>query len=208
MNGETVLKTKKWIRTAAVAALVVSAATACGSDEQKVKGTPVASPKASPDAKVAPLRPAPGDKAPPLEQIKYGLEGRVIAMAGMVAKPTTSTCDTGEVTDQPQKFTCTVTYMGTEVPFSVETKGGFILMQYTATPTKGGVISREGVHAQAWKNYGVYGGKAARSLRCDEIPEVRLVPVDKPSGYKCYVGEGGLKGDYDVIVGSNGMRFH
>ncbi|MFI0712382.1 hypothetical protein ACH4SK_17385 [Streptomyces inhibens] len=67
-------------------------------------------------------------------------------MGGMVPKPTSSSCDTDAVGDKPQKFTCTVKYMGIEVPFHVETKGGSILIQYTATPTKGGVVTREGVH--------------------------------------------------------------
>ncbi|MFD7667821.1 hypothetical protein [Streptomyces sp. NPDC059788] len=203
------MQRNKWIRTAAMVALAVSAASACGASEdpQLTKGTPVPSPTASPAEKVSPQRPAPGDKAPVLEQITYDLERRVLYMGGAVSKPTSSTCDTKEVGgDKPQTFTCTVTYMGVDVPFRVETKGGFILMQYTATPTKGGVLTAEGMRARAWKQYGMYGGTAARSLRCDKAPAVQLVPIDKPSGYKCYVGEGGLKGTYDAIVTANGMR--
>ncbi|MGW1373036.1 hypothetical protein ACWD6P_01995 [Streptomyces sp. NPDC002446] len=201
------MRPKNWIRSAATVALAVVAASACGQDDPPLtKGTPVPSPTASPQKDSAPQHPAPGDKAPALERIKYDLETRVLAMGGMVPKQTSSTCDTDKVGDKPQTFTCTVTYMGTEVPFRVETKGGFILVQYTATPTKGGVITREGVQAKAWKDYGTLGEKTRNSLRCDEIPAVRLVPVDRPSGYRCYIGEGGLKGTYDVIVGSNGIR--
>ncbi|MFI2240405.1 hypothetical protein [Streptomyces chrestomyceticus] len=203
------MQRNKWIRTAATVALVVSAASACGASGEpaSAKGTPVPSPTAAPPEKVAPQHPAPGQKAPVLEQIKYDLETRVLYMGGAVPKPTSSTCDTKEVGgEKPQTFTCTVKYMGVDVPFRVETKGGFILMQYTATPTKGGVLTAEGMRARAWKQYGMYGGKAARSLRCDKAPEVQLVPIDKPSGYRCYVGEGGLKGDYDAIVTANGMR--
>lgn len=200
------MRPKNWIRAAAAVALAVVAASGCGQDEPDLtKGTPVPSPKAASKKQAEQLRPAPGDKAPALEKVKYDLEMRVVAMGGMVPKRTSSTCDTDKLGDKPQTFTCTVTYMGTEVPFRVETKGGFILVQYTATPTKGGVITREGVQAKAWKSYGTLSGKTRDSLRCDEIPPVRLVPVDKPSGYRCYVGEGGLKGAYDVIVGSNGL---
>ncbi|MFE0380978.1 hypothetical protein ACFW1M_36690 [Streptomyces inhibens] len=199
------MSSKKWMRVAAIVALAVSAASACGPDPQLTTGTPVPSPTASPLERISPQHPAPGDKAPVLEKIKYDLETRVLRMGGMVPKPTSSSCDTDAVGDKPQKFTCTVKYMGIEVPFHVETKGGSILIQYTATPTKGGVVTREGVHAVAWKQYGALGGKTRDSLRCDDIPAVRLVPVDKPSGYRCYVGDGGLQGSYDVIIGSNGM---
>ncbi|MFH8348821.1 hypothetical protein [Streptomyces sp. NPDC018045] len=198
----------KWIRTTAMVALVVAAAGACGASEDaaRSKGTPVPSPTAPPPEQVSPQRAAPGEKAPALEQIKYGLESRVLAMGGAVPKPTSSSCDTKEVGEKPQTFTCTVKYMGIDVPFRVETKGGFILMQYTATPTKGGVLTAEGMRARAWQQYGRYGGSAARSLRCDKAPAVRLVPLDRPSGYRCYVGEGGLKGSYDAVVTANGMR--
>ncbi|MFD8328256.1 hypothetical protein [Streptomyces lydicus] len=197
---------KNWIRTAATVALVVFAASACGQDDPPpAKGTPVPSPKPAAQQKTVPPHREPSDKAPVLDKIKYNLENRVLAMGGMIAKPTSSTCDTAKVSDEPQTFTCTVSYLGVHVPFRVETKGGSFLVQYTATPTKGGVITREGVQARAWKEYGSYGGKTRDSLRCDEVPTVRLVPVDKPSGYHCYVGAGGLKGTYDVIIGSNGM---
>ncbi|MFI0787537.1 hypothetical protein ACH4Q6_18310 [Streptomyces lydicus] len=197
---------KNWIRTAATVALVVFAASACGQDDPPLtKGTPVPSPKPAAQQKTAPPHREPSDKAPVLEKIKYDLENRVLAMGGMIARPTSSTCDTAKVSDQPQTFTCTVSYLGVQVPFRVATKGGSFLVQYTATPTKGGVITREGVQARAWKQYGTLGGKTRDSLRCDEIPAVRLVPVDRPSGYRCYVGDGGLKGTYDVIIGSNGM---
>ncbi|MGW8401320.1 hypothetical protein ACWGLP_32330 [Streptomyces lydicus] len=197
---------KDWIRTAATVALVVFAASACGQDDPPLtKGTPVPSPKAAAQQENALPRHEPSAKAPALEQIKYNLESRVLAMGGMIAHPTSSTCDTAKVSDEPQTFTCTVSYLGVHVPFRVETKGGSFLVQYTATPTKGGVITREGVQARAWKEYGSYGGKTRDSLSCDEVPTVRLVPVDKPSGYRCYVGAGGLKGSYDVIIGSNGM---
>ncbi|OKI02052.1 hypothetical protein A6A06_13200 [Streptomyces sp. CB02923] len=202
------MQRKKWIRTAATVALAVTAASACGSSQDPLltKGTPVPSPTASPSEKVSPQHPAPGKKAPVLEQIKYDLESRVLYMGGAVPKPTSSSCDTAEVGENAQTFTCTVKYMGVDVPFRVETKGGFILMQYTATPTKGGVLTAEGMRARAWKQYGMYGGSAARSLRCDKAPAVQLVPIDRPSGYRCYVGEGGLKGSYDAIVTANGMR--
>ncbi|WP_158706310.1 MULTISPECIES: hypothetical protein [Streptomyces] len=202
------MQRNKWIRTAATVGLMVAAASACGSspDPLLTNGTPVPSPTATPSGKAAPQHPAPGKKAPVLDQIKYDLESRVLAMGGGVPQETATTCDTAEVGNTPQKFTCTVKYLGVDVPFNVETKGGFILMQYTATPTKGGVVTDEGVRARAWKQYGIYGGKAARSLRCDKVPKVRLVPLDKPSGYRCYVGEGGLKGAYDVVVTANGMR--
>ncbi|MEU9487199.1 hypothetical protein AB0D83_26650 [Streptomyces decoyicus] len=201
----SMVSSRRCLRTAAIATLVVLTAGACGSEPEPAKGTPVTRPKAPALDAVAPQHPAPGEKAPVLEKIKYELETRVLRMGGMVPKPTSSSCDTDAVGDKPQKFTCNVTYLGIEVPFRVDTTGGFIMTQYTATPLKGGVITGEGVRATAWKRYGTLGGKTRDSLRCDDIPTVRLVPVDKPSGYRCYVGAGGLAGSYDVIIGANGL---
>lgn len=97
---------------------------------------------------------------------------------------TTAACDKSSLTGADgEQATCTVTYEGLNVPWSVTFKGSTgigRLVGYQAQPGFG-VLTREGVERDFWNRDHAYG----RDLRCADLPKAELVPLDLPTRYRC-----------------------
>ncbi|MFC4105163.1 hypothetical protein [Micromonospora zhanjiangensis] len=130
------------------------------------------------------------------EQIRYDLEQQVLSSAG-VQKPTTSRCASqGLTADRAMTFDCTVTYAGQAVVFTVETTpAGSSVFEWKAKAPRT-VITRDGLLAYVQRKYGNSDPSTASwsDLRCDEFPEIALVPTDQDLPQFCYAkGEGHQK---------------
>ncbi|MGC4897356.1 hypothetical protein [Micromonospora sp. DT31] len=150
-------------------------------DDLEGRGSPVPSP-------TVPESPKPTWPKPnllygrPDPSIRYTLEQNVLNSAG-VLKPMTSRCDNkGFTGEHGATFDCTVTYAGLDVVFTVVAKpSGSYTFEWTAS-AKQTVVTREGLLAHFHRRY--QGDWSDR--RCDEFPEVALVPADKPLPQVCY----------------------
>ena len=121
--------------------------------------------------------------AAPVAQIRHQLETWVLASAG-VARPTSSTCDQADYTGrQAATLTCTVTYDGHDVVYTVSaTPAGNAVFKWEAD-TKETVVTREGLLALV---AGRYGGNGWKNLRCEQFPDVAVVPVGTALSQSCY----------------------
>ena len=119
----------------------------------------------------------------PVLEIRHQLESWVLASAGVV-RPMSSTCDQPDFTGKrPATLTCTVTYDGRDVVYTVSARpsgAGTFEWDGKATET---VVTREGLLALVG---GVFGGNDWTHLRCEEFPEVAVVPVGKSLSQVCY----------------------
>ena len=185
------------------AALLVTAGCA-GSDS----GADNAGGKPSPTATVLPqklTKPGPRpDLAPQdspaadasfAEQLEYELQTRTLTMAHAQGK-TTATCPSGMESSKGTKTTCTTTFNGLKVQWTVTIgdkadwsyDGGYV--QYEATPSTG-ILTRDGVARLFFGNY-----SDADYLLCNNIPAAALVPLNAQSKYKCQVVFKGEKPGY------------
>ncbi|WP_344407269.1 hypothetical protein [Dactylosporangium fulvum] len=154
-------------------------------DEWKDLGKPVTRPAAQPTPTPTWPRPnpfLPNAKADP--QIRHQLESWVLTSAG-VQRPVSSTCDMEGFTGQTATtFDCTVTIEDHKVVYTVSTtpKGNGVF-NWTAKAANT-VVTREGIlqlftglypESYGWSN-----------LRCDDLPEIALVPAGQPLSQVCY----------------------
>jgi hypothetical protein len=108
-------------------------------------------------------------------KLRYDLEEWTLKAAG-VGGPTTSKCEYGN----PLPATCTVEYRGFTMRWNITHISGDVLIKYQAH-TGSIVITRDGIQAAFAKQF-----QQSYELRCDELPEVALVPVGKPLDPGCY----------------------
>lgn len=176
-----------------------------GRDPWADQGVPVTAPKSG-TAKPTPTIPEPENGG--IEEIKYDLQEKVLAWSG-VQRPTEADCEIDEVPDSPRTFTCTVTYDGIEVPFTIRitdvTKAlGMALFKWEVAEQTA-VLTKEGVFAEFWRQ-----GQAPEytEMRCDDnIPATKVVEVG-PTPYFCYYKS--KRGDHHrarVIVADHGLQF-
>lgn len=129
------------------------------------------------------LSPSPGANASLVENLKYELRSKTVAMAYTMGKASAK-CDTANIEAKAgSKLSCTVTYEGVDVPWDVTIKGQGLtagLVEYTAHPRMG-VITREGAIRFYWANKAL----GEREVRCSDIPAVELVPLNTPTRYQC-----------------------
>ncbi|HEX2418058.1 MAG TPA: hypothetical protein VHJ83_08045 [Micromonosporaceae bacterium] len=164
-------------------------------------GVPVPSPSgryATPDPKVK----SPGDNASPSEQVLFDLQQRVVRTAG-VAAPTTATCAGGVITGTvDQSVDCAVVYQGLRVTYRVEITGGTPTFSWVATTEKS-VLTAEGVGRAYWAKYGA----EATAVRCDKMPQKRLVRLGEDTDFRCYhEGPGGWT-EHAVLLKDGGINF-
>ncbi|GGV50307.1 hypothetical protein GCM10010245_79150 [Streptomyces spectabilis] len=147
-----------------------------------------------------------------MEHVKHELRTRTVKMAGAPGK-TSARCDKDDV--KPAKgaaITCTVTYEGIDVtwPVTFTGKPGFGGMGdgYEAQPSTG-ILTREGVTRYFWGN----NHDAGKDLRCDTMPRVKKVLLDRKSGYRCTYFTPNASTDgrdmwitQDVYITTNGPR--
>ncbi|MQA25723.1 MAG: hypothetical protein GEU94_09650 [Micromonosporaceae bacterium] len=148
--------------------------------KQARKGVPVPSPSGSYEIPKPAGKP-PGDAARPDEQILYDLQERVVAAAGVPAK-TKAECEGGVITGTvDQTVTCGITYEGLVVRYEVDIEGGTPTFNWTAV-AESSVLTAEGVGLAYWAKR----GDDAAELRCDRMPEKKLVKLGRDTGYRCY----------------------
>jgi hypothetical protein len=193
---------------ASLAVTVCLALTACdrtpvadpGVDYSKL-GVPVPSPTgrhATPEPKVRP----PGDNANPSDQVLFDLQQRVVRTAGVVAA-TTARCAGGVITGTvDQTVDCTVTYQGLKVTYQVAITGGTPTFSWVAITEKS-VLTAEGVGRAYWAKH----GEDATAVRCDKMPQKRLVPLGEDTDFRCYhMGSDGWV-EHAVFLKDGGISF-
>lgn len=194
---------------AGAAALVCLTLTGCehaqqggdpGVDYSKL-GVPVPSPSGpyvTPEPKMRP----PGDNASPSDQVLYDLQQRVVRTAGVVAT-TAARCSGGVITGTvDQSVECTVTYQGLKITYDVKITGGTPTFSWVAT-TKKSVLTAAGVGRAYWAKYGA----DATDVRCDKMPEKRLVPIGEDTDFRCYYeGPDGWV-EHAVVLKDGGVTF-
>ncbi|MFC3350262.1 hypothetical protein ACFOOM_23110 [Streptomyces echinoruber] len=204
------------------AAVVIACGLAAGcsgkessvSSEPSVIGSPVGRPISSPapSTTASPtITPSPSDDAPLIEQLKYELRRRTVEMAGTPGR-TTATCDKDSVAAaKGAKVTCTVTYEGIKVTWPVTIQDpsfGGLMLSYKAEPSTG-ILTEKGAIADFWANQHDSG----TDLRCDDMPEVKTVPLGKKTGYRCtYLAKDDIDDKpiwvtQNLIVRDNGPHF-
>jgi hypothetical protein len=137
-----------------------------------------------------PATPTPSWKAPnefvnpqPVLQIRHQLEVWVLASAGVV-RPMTSRCDDDQFTGEREAtFDCTVTYDGRDVVYTVSAQPSGTGTFKWDGEAKETVVTREGLLALVHRRF---GGSGWKDLRCEEFPELSLVPVDQNMSQFCY----------------------
>jgi hypothetical protein len=176
-----------------------------GRDPWAGQGVPVTAPTSG-TAKPTPTTPEPEHGG--IEEVKYDLHERVLAWSG-VQRPTEVDCEIEDVPDSPRTFGCTVTYDGTEVPFTIRitdvTKAlGMALFEWEIAEQKA-VLTKEGVFAEFWRQ----GQRAGYSeMRCDEdIPTKKVVEVGPTSHFCYYRTERGDHHRARVTVGEHSLQF-
>ena len=165
--------------------------------EQAKKGVPVPSPSGAYQTP-KPAGKAPGDNASPTDQILYDLQQRVVAAAGVKADMSAA-CEGGVITGTvDQSVTCTITYDGLDVKYQVDIEGGTPTFNWSAV-TGSTVLTSEGVGLAYWAKHGT----DSPELRCDKMPEKKLVKLGKDTGYRCYrkKGDGWVQ---DAVVFADG----
>lgn len=164
-------------------------------------GVPVPSPSGeyvTPD----PLGRSPGENASPADQVLYDLQQRVVRTAGVTAR-TAARCGGGVITGTvDQTLDCTVSYQGLKVKYHVEITGGTPTFSWVATTDKS-VLTAEGVARAYWARYGA----EAAEVRCDKMPQKRLVPIGEPSDYRCYHQGSDGWAEHVVILKDGGIKF-
>lgn len=169
--------------------------------EQAKKGVPVPSPSGSYETPKPPVR-TPGDNASPTDQILYDLQQRVVAAAGVKAQMSAA-CEGGVITGTvDQTVTCTITYDGLDVKYQVDIDGGTPTFNWTAV-TDSTVLTSEGVGLAYWARYGA----DSPELRCDKMPDKKLVKVGKDTGYRCYRKKGDGWAQDAVVLADGKITF-
>ncbi|GAA1618059.1 hypothetical protein [Actinoplanes couchii] len=149
-------------------------------------GTPV------PAASTTPSAPAPTWQPPneltdpnPELQIRHELESWVLESAG-TAKPTKSSCDLpGRFTGgSAATFSCTVTYEKNTVTYEVNAKPSSGLTFSWDADTAQNVVTRTGILTAVADRFRT---PRFSDLRCEELPQVALVPTGRPIAQHCYV---------------------
>ena len=173
---------------------------ASGVDYSKL-GTPVPSPTGPYQTPEPPEGP-PGETADPTQQILYDLRQRVVRMAGIPIQ-TEASCAGGVITGTvDQNVTCSVTYQGLTVEYQVEITGGTPTFTWVAT-TDTGLLTAEGVGQAYWAKYGT----DASEVRCDPMPEQRLVKLGEDTDYRCYHKSGDTWTEHAVVLTDGAITF-
>jgi hypothetical protein len=162
-------------------------------------------PVPSPSGRYATLEPkvkTPGDNASPSDQVLFDLQQRVVRTAGVVAA-TRARCAGGVITGTiDQTVDCTVTYQGLKITYRVQITGGTPTFSWVAT-TRKSVLTAEGVGRAYWAKYGA----DAATVRCDKMPEKRLVPIGEDTDFRCYhEGSDGWT-EHAVVLKDGGVTF-
>lgn len=123
--------------------------------------------------------------APLMAQISASLRRETLLLVKVKGELGGGDCAGGKLNLAPKATTeCTVTYNGLEVPWRItiaeDYKPNDTLIKYTMKPLKG-IMHIQSVRALVEKG----APKGVLELRCDEMPEVKLVEVGKPTGIKC-----------------------
>lgn len=140
----------------------------------------------------------------PIDEIRFDLESRVL-QAAAVARPVTSTCDAAGFTgEDAASFQCTVTYANLRIVYDVSaTPSGQYTFKYKAEASQA-IVTRDAILSRFTRQY-----RDFTNLRCDPLPEMALVPTNKPLDQLCY---GKLKGHktakVQIFGGDTGPRFN
>jgi hypothetical protein len=152
-------------------------------DDWEGLGEPVPAPTISATPAPSWSRPNEFVDPKPVLGIRYQLESWVLASAG-VARPMSSKCDQPDFTGaQATTMTCTVTYDGHDIAYTVSARpSGSATFTWTGEATQA-VVTREGLHALVHRRFGSGDWK---DLRCEEFPEVAVVPAKQFIAPVCY----------------------
>lgn len=180
------MRTKIGLTVTAIALLAVGCSGGGDSDSASDKPAPqttmlpqkVAKPADTPDENPSP---SPAADAPFNEQLAYELRSRTLKMADAPGK-TTGDCPAHLESTQGTKVTCTTTYEGLKVTWDVtvgdKADWSDDYVKYEATPHQG-ILTRDGVASL------LYGNFSPDSVRCNNIPEAVLVPLNVKTKYQC-----------------------
>lgn len=132
---------------------------------------------------VGELKPSPAPDAPFSENLVYELRRKTLDMAGAPGK-TAGACPKGLGSKAGTRATCTITYEGLEVVWdvSIGEKSGWSdnMVKYQAVPRKG-ILTRDGAARL------LYGNLAPDLVRCNNIPQAVLVPMNVKTNYACQI---------------------
>lgn len=130
----------------------------------------------------AALPPPPGTDATVTEKVLHELQEDTLRLAGVPGRMTAS-CNGGQVPNKAGESTgCTIVYEGVEVTWAVVIQSvGFGSVSYRTYQPETGVLVDTGVYGAFWEMY----GEKSDTLRCDVIPHVSVVTLDRYSGFEC-----------------------
>jgi len=177
--ADTKLRVRDWIWLVAVCggvlALIVGSCVGIrwAMDPHENEGTPI--PREAQAVPSPSWTPSDGDAREIELKLRYALEQRTLEAAG-VGGPMTSKCEYGN----PLPPKCTVEYRGFTMRWDITHISGTDWIKYEAH-TGSIVVTREGIQAAFARRH-----QSSYELRCDELPEIALVPVGKPLDPACY----------------------
>ncbi|MFF9508057.1 hypothetical protein ACF1BU_19870 [Streptomyces sp. NPDC014724] len=151
------------------------------------------------------LQPSPDADAPFSKNLAYELRRKTLDMAKAEGK-TVGECPNDVASKAGTHVTCTITYEGLDVVWDVTIgeKSGWSdnVVQYQAVPRKG-VLTRDGAARLLYGNYD------PELVRCNNIPEAVLVPMNTKTKYTCQTVDKGKPGLVEAArVTDAGPRFY
>jgi hypothetical protein len=159
------------------------------------------------------VTPKPAQGASFTEQIEHRLRESVLS-ATKVPGSTEADCPDGVTQKASAVSTCTVTYEGASVPYTVTIsdsyREGSFITSYEAVAGKGQLVAKT-VYVSFYERYGAESGRSdASKLSCEELPVAKAVDWETDTGATCQFwskyggdGDGGYK-TVRLTVGSSG----
>lgn len=131
----------------------------------------------------AALPPPPGQDASVTDKVLHELREDTLRLAGVPGRITAASCTSGKIPNKAGESTgCTIVYEGVEVTWAVVIESvGWTSVSYRKYPPKTAVLVDTGVYGAFWESY----RNQSDELRCDTIPHISTVELDRDTGFKC-----------------------
>ncbi|MFE0817929.1 hypothetical protein ACFW40_12870 [Streptomyces sp. NPDC058807] len=155
-------------------------------------------------------QPEPDSSSEFTEKVEHRLRKDLLRAAKVNGK-TTADCPAGVTLKASAASTCTASYEGVEIPFTVKIAddygAGDFLIRYDAQQEKDLLVAKR-VYQEFWERHEDSGGYEQK-LTCDEIPAVKAVEKGADTGYKCQVWHeaGNRTTTFSVVMDTFGYSF-
>ncbi|MEG3630278.1 hypothetical protein [Streptomyces poriticola] len=155
-------------------------------------------------------QPEPDGSSEFTDKVEHRLREALLRSA-KVNGETTADCPDGVTLKASATSTCTATYEGVEIPFSVKIaddyQAGDFLIRYDTEAEQDLLVAKR-VYQEFWQRHEDSGGYE-QTLTCDEIPAVKAVEKGADTGYQCQVWHdaGNRTTNFSVITDTYGYKF-